>query len=367
MEKWWDQADFVQVIPETSYKRVPPSLLNFHSDHKDLMQYFLQNIADAKQDCPPEGVIPINNCIVHAGKYVRSSSNSWIGYSIRDSSEHEQAHSLFEERKKTSKDLHKIEIEDPSRPVVHIGKAGAGNYGHFLVEMLPRLIIIKNAHISRFTLLLPAESMKFQYLCEIVANTLGLDIDYVACARHSIYEGDIISATPLSRHNKQKSKTLVKLVSILREWQASKIEGKSSGFNIRKILVSREGDQRDFANLDELKDEWNMKDKLAVNPKDLTFASQIELFSNANCVIGGLGAGLTNLIFCSPGTRILYITPGIIDYFFWDIACLFNLDFYWLFAGPACHWSLSMSQDSYSVDKKIFRAALDLIESKDKR
>ena len=45
--------------------------------------------------------------------------------------------------------------------------------------------------------------------------------------------------------------------------------------------------------------------------EDLTFAAQIDLFSQAAWVIAPHGAGLGNLLFCAPGTKIIDIMPDI--------------------------------------------------------
>ena len=46
-----------------------------------------------------------------------------------------------------------------------------------------------------------------------------------------------------------------------------------------------------------------------VNPEDMTYAQQVELFSKAKCVVGASGAGFTNVIYCNPGTVVGCIVP----------------------------------------------------------
>jgi hypothetical protein len=55
--------------------------------------------------------------------------------------------------------------------------------------------------------------------------------------------------------------------------------------------------------------------------EDLTPEAQIRLFQNADTVIAPHGAGLANLLFCPPGTRVLEISPSCeFRPFFWMIA-----------------------------------------------
>jgi capsular polysaccharide biosynthesis protein len=43
---------------------------------------------------------------------------------------------------------------------------------------------------------------------------------------------------------------------------------------------------------------------------DWSFTDQIELFSSAAAVVGPHGGGLTNLMFCRPGTKVLELFPA---------------------------------------------------------
>jgi hypothetical protein len=47
----------------------------------------------------------------------------------------------------------------------------------------------------------------------------------------------------------------------------------------------------------------------SVVPEDLTPAEQIRLFLHADMVVGAHGAGMANLLFCPPGTRVLEMAP----------------------------------------------------------
>ena len=38
---------------------------------------------------------------------------------------------------------------------------------------------------------------------------------------------------------------------------------------------------------------------------DIKFKDQIDLFYNAECIVGLHGAGFANLVFCTPGTKVV--------------------------------------------------------------
>ena len=46
-------------------------------------------------------------------------------------------------------------------------------------------------------------------------------------------------------------------------------------------------------------------DIIIVDPIKLNFQEQVELFSQAELVIGATGAGMSNIIFCKPGTNVI--------------------------------------------------------------
>lgn len=58
-----------------------------------------------------------------------------------------------------------------------------------------------------------------------------------------------------------------------------------------------------------------------IYPEDFSFEEQIWIFSHAKCVVGSHGAGLTNLIWCQPGTAVFEIFLN--DHFtpaYWSIS-----------------------------------------------
>ena len=59
----------------------------------------------------------------------------------------------------------------------------------------------------------------------------------------------------------------------------------------------------------ELKKYLKKKKFKIVKLADQSFAKQIYMFWNANCIIGAHGAALTNLVFCKPKTKVIELKP----------------------------------------------------------
>ena len=81
--------------------------------------------------------------------------------------------------------------------------------------------------------------------------------------------------------------------------------------NNLKIYVSRQNSNyRNILNEDDLIKLLKSKGFRIIDPNHFDIDEQIELFSSAKIVISASGSGLSNIIFCKPGTKILEIRPN---------------------------------------------------------
>ncbi|MTV50383.1 DUF563 domain-containing protein [Heliobacillus mobilis] len=86
-----------------------------------------------------------------------------------------------------------------------------------------------------------------------------------------------------------------------------------------------------------LENEKALEDRLSslgferVDLETLPVLEQIRLFANANVVIAPHGAGLTNLVFCRPGTKVIELFgPKYINNVFWALSNQIELDYAYL-------------------------------------
>jgi capsular polysaccharide biosynthesis protein len=73
----------------------------------------------------------------------------------------------------------------------------------------------------------------------------------------------------------------------------------------RKFYLHRVGKSRGVVNESELLDFWRNLGWAIVDPEAMTMAQQIRLFSRAEQVVALHGGGLTNLLWCQPGCKVL--------------------------------------------------------------
>lgn len=123
----------------------------------------------------------------------------------------------------------------------------------------------------------------------------------------------------------------------------------------------RGGDQRPLVNEDELVAALVARGFVPVRLETHPLADQIALFANAEMIVAPHGAGLTNLIFARPGTKVLeLLMDGWVNWCFRHIAALFALrydcilgrqrdDSGWVHARP---WSVSIFHVLAAVERE---------------
>ena len=83
----------------------------------------------------------------------------------------------------------------------------------------------------------------------------------------------------------------------------------SRGATPERFFVRREGKTRGIANQEEISVYLESLGWGVVDLEQLSFSEQIAYFSNAEAIIAEHGAGLTNLLWCSSGCRVLELCP----------------------------------------------------------
>lgn len=68
----------------------------------------------------------------------------------------------------------------------------------------------------------------------------------------------------------------------------------------------------------------------------LPFCEQVALLNHASVVVAAHGAGLTNIVFCNPGTKIIEIlSPNAVNIMYWTLCNQIGLDYGYLLAEGA--------------------------------
>ena len=179
------------------------------------------------------------------------------------------------------------------------------NYWHLLADELCDLTLLTESgiNLNEFDQIV-FEKSPFTAGKELQKNFTLDQVNQVSLQKHLHIECEELSFFTgtfcLSKH--ALSLVKYKIESFL-ELSLAK-SGKSS----KRIIVSRgSSTTRRWLNENEcinLLDTLNFK---LIDPSKLSLSQQVEAFSNAEIILGPHGAGLSNIMFCNPGTKVIEI------------------------------------------------------------
>lgn len=182
------------------------------------------------------------------------------------------------------------------------------NVCHTLLDKFPRVLEFKNLNIEKFLLL-----RKNDYIDSIASlldisllnihngrKTFSIRVDSLYLSSSSFRKKSFIHpGQNMYRHTNDF------IDFILRN--APKV---SNG--PKRIYIDRsKGNKRNVVNSDEVKNFMEENNFDLVRLEEFSFIEQVNLFRNAQVVIGLHGAGLTNIAFCAKGTNVLEVFPPL--------------------------------------------------------
>jgi hypothetical protein len=215
--------------------------------------------------------------------------------------------------------LRKPPAEIIENPVCVFYNPNLQNYYHWMVEALPALHILAPFLPAGTSLLLPPTLAEFNARDEIgfdhreVLTSLGFgNIPVTQATAPAVFARDAIWLHTYS---------LAEIpASLLRSFRDRALALHKPAAQEGRIYLKRRHNRR-VANADAVEALLTTQGFVPVYPEDLTQAEQIALFASARFVIAPHGAGLANLLFCQPGTRVLEISPNTeFRPYFWMLA-----------------------------------------------
>jgi tetratricopeptide (TPR) repeat protein len=101
---------------------------------------------------------------------------------------------------------------------------------------------------------------------------------------------------------------------------------------IERLYISRsQAANRRIINEDEVISLLNKFGFKSVTLESMSVREQAALLANAKVVVAPHGGGLTNTVFCSPGTKVIEIfSPNYVYHCYWLISNIVGLDYYYL-------------------------------------
>lgn len=226
------------------------------------------------------------------------------------------------------------------------------NYGHWLVDLLPILGIVRDAGLAIDRIIfgdphVPALKSLMQTAAERIFP--GTPYSFIGDAEPTrverLYYVSPVHLPPLGKHPAA--------VAQLHDYGIGRMgEGPAS----ERVFVSRRSALRTIRNEDEVGHVLAAHDFTTVFPEELAFADQVATFHAAKVVVGIKGAALTNAVFCRPGAAVLVLSPSDFpDPFFWDLVAPRGIDYGELFGrtigddGHPSHVDFTVDPDKLDV------------------
>lgn len=206
------------------------------------------------------------------------------------------------------------------------------NYFHWIIDSLPKIMAAE--HLSRnnkIEYLVPKKLSRFQ------KETLSLlDIKNHQLVPYEDKKIMVENLFEISGIRTRTEKHDIINTDIL-NWLRDKFTIQTTDQTSKNIFINRGSPKsRSFLNFDVV-EKWLLENNfLILNLENISFKEQVSIFHHAEIIIGNHGAGLVNIIFCKPRTKIIEIQgyphqnyepySHVTEYF--RIANQCNLDYY---------------------------------------
>ncbi len=235
----------------------------------------------------------------------------------------------------------------------------ASNFYHWMCDILPRLYVAQLAgqRIDGFDwFITDAIDQAFQ---KETLSALGIPPEkiFVGTARRHV-AADVLCVTSL---NDRSGMVHRESLAFVRDAMLRHFRIPAETQSTRRVFISRqEGQWRRIENWDAIEPILREFGFEIIASERLDMAEQVRLFREASHVIAGHGAGLANLMYCAPGTKVLEILhDGWGHPMYWLMAAKMDLDYTLMKAGAAGRHGVQI--DHMVVDPGPLRAHLQSI------
>ncbi len=215
------------------------------------------------------------------------------------------------------------------RIAIAVTPEAAGNYYHWLIDLLPRILLLKHA------------TQNFSNYDAVLLNGSRAD-----------YEGEALTALEVppekiryvdSRDRFQIASAVISSMdhslTTVASWKIRSLRQfaslNESGQRRRLYLSRRRAAVRRIVNEEEILDLLRQHDFEILELENFHWREQIQTFGKASMIVAPHGAALANIAFCRPGTHVaeISIRTGYRDWY-WQLAAVADLRHHFIEAQP---------------------------------
>jgi capsular polysaccharide biosynthesis protein len=239
------------------------------------------------------------------------------------------------------------------------------NYFHWMFDVLPRLELLRQSGIKFDRIVINRGILYRKDYCEFQDESLkllGISKDrLIECHPQTHIQAKQLIVCTGAGYTAHVPKNVCQFLR--REFLEKSNLPKVKGYE--RIFISREdSSHRKIVNEDEVVKVLKKYGFKKVTLSTLSFQEKIKIFNSAETIISPHGAGLTNLVFCNPGTKVIELfAPRYTMPCFYIISNHMNLDYYYL-VGEAVipNRTSSTHEDPIVVDLDKLQRTLEMAE-----
>jgi len=206
---------------------------------------------------------------------------------------------------------------------------GSDVYFHWMFDVLPRLELLRLSGVNFDDIdyfIFSSYHLPFQI--ETLAQ-LGISKDKIITNReftHLMADNLIVPSWP------SQSGEMPKWVCQFLKKTFLPENNLPSSETFKKLYISRANARhRQVINEDKLVEKLEQIGFQSVILESKSMEEQAQLFASANQIVAPHGAGLSNLVFCSPGTQVIEsFSPNYVETHYWVLSQELDLDYYYL-------------------------------------
>lgn len=204
------------------------------------------------------------------------------------------------------------------KTVAVLNHPAANNYYHWMLEALARIHLLQRSKIKIDKYIVTHSSFPYQLKtlawCGIPKERIVLPHE-----RFHLQARKLIVPSYVNLPNKWSCKYVRRVLLPYRYHR--KIEG------FERIYIKR-NTRRKVINEDEIMGLLRNYGFKSVELESIPLNKQIRLFNSAEVIVAPHGAGLANLVFCKPHTKVIELfTPSFMEPHYWLISRLLNLNY----------------------------------------
>lgn len=232
------------------------------------------------------------------------------------------------------------------------------NYFHWMFDLLPRIEFLGLSEINLNNIDYFIVNRFYHTFQKETLSILGIDNKKILEVNgYSIQAKDLI-ATSSSHFNKGKIQP--QSCNFLRRAFLKVIE-KSENTGERIYISRKTASYRRVINESEVTDFLKKYGFKTIQLESMSVTEQIKQMAAVKVVIAPHGAGLTNIVFCNPGTKIIEIfSPDEVLPYYWIISSHIGLEYYYLIGNKVEDTSFCQNGQQISIITKQGNIFVDI-------